>query len=306
MNRTNVYPHSTGAHEPIDLDLLMFGAKIDFITLSTEGKMPLPRLDGRPVWSAKEHYRKFSIHDATGQDLARVLAACGDLPVDELEIAVDARPRSCVAAADRERLIDRVVVEIFGARLDPKPMAADADNFRALYRPAARKIIGGFNSRLPHPRDQQLHGGRDDPAQVKVYGKRVDMKADLAARDWSARVEVALREELGPLGITAVSDVFDFRFRKALMPFFRHVRGTARRRNARARVQGALRAVLDQWYEKRDRELWDAAGVGAFKPGGKGRAGAVRLIADRALNDRIGQALGRLEKSISAAKSVCF
>jgi hypothetical protein len=307
MNRINTSSRASRSHQAVDLNLLLFSAKIDFISLQTPCKFPLPdTLDGRPKWPSSEHYEVLTIHDATARDLVALLAAGGDLGIRELEIAIDVRPRPGVPATQRQDLIALTMTRLFGAGLDPKPFTDKENPFRALYRPVASSVVGGFNLRLPHPRDQQLHGGREDAVQVKSYQKRVDMKKALEERHWTARVEVALRQELRELGLHSLSHLFDFGFRKRLMPFFRHVKGTARRSNRRALVQGPLRTAMDAWYERNDAELWSQAGVGAFKTGGKGKRAAVRLVADRDVNDRIGQSLGRLEKTIRAAKPVCL
>lgn len=58
---------------------------------------------------------------------------------------------------------------------------------------------------------------------------------------------------------------------------------------------------MDQMQGASDRE-WDRCGVGTVEHGGKAAHKAHRLLRDQEINDRVGQALGRLEQAYRRAK----
>lgn len=295
--------HNTPA--PIALAMLTFSAKIDYVKISTPGHIPLPELQGRPVWARKTGCNRLTIHDLTPDDLACLSPLLGNATLIELEVAVDARTGD-VPVERREELLRRVMVDLFARQLDPSGGPAMVNEFRAFYRRlGAGAIVRPFNRRLPSATDQQLHGGRQDGAQVKCYLKRRDQGQALHARVHSARVEVRLGGTgLAENGLEVLKDLDGFKFRRLLLPYFRHVSSPERRRRTVSpEVQGlaeALRAAAGRI----DLQDWQGAGVGAFQRGGSRHSDAVRLRRNTQVNKRIGEALGRLESQFQLTKSV--
>ena len=181
-----------------------------------------------------------------------------------------------------------------------------SNQFRAFYRhigPAS--FLRPFNRALPRATDQQLHGGRTDAAQVKAYFKTRDQGVLLAPHLQVARVEVRLGSEgLRGHKLVALTDMAGFGFRKRLMPYFRHVIGSIRPVRPASKSVSML-TLLDGKNHEYDLEEFQRSGVGAFLAGGKRAGQKVRLLRDTSVNNRIGQALGRLEGPGSRNKSVC-
>jgi hypothetical protein len=243
---------------------LRFGAKIDFITFSNPRKstFPLPPLDGRLCWSRQHHYRRFSIHDPSPEDIAKLMPILGpDTPIIEMEVAVDLAPKD----GPNLPLLREVMVDIFGSRLCPSASSLRGAR-RSAYRPHLNRCISLEESPCMSD-DQFLIGSKQDAAQVKCYLKRTDQRQQLPDHEVVARVEVRLAEEqLRRLGISALIDLGGFRFRKVLMPYFRHYTPVSR--------------------------------------GSKGQA-PTRRRRETAINDKIGQALLRLEKRHQHLQSEC-
>jgi hypothetical protein len=238
-----------------NLEQLQFGAKIDFITFPNHqrGRRPLPPLDGRIKWSRRKNYRRFSIHDPSPSDIAKLIHALGpDTPILEMEVSVDVAP----ARTPNVPLLEEVMVEMFGRRLCPSAPSLATSHRRAWRERLERLVMLGDSPPLPD--DQFLIGKRTDPVQVKCYLKQTDQGSRLADKDAVARVEVRLSgEELSAVGLPSLVCLDGFPFRKQLTPYFRHCTPVQR--------------------------------------GGKGRAPQKRS-SDIAINDRIGQALHRLEQ----------
>ncbi|CAN7386491.1 hypothetical protein LJR084_002454 [Variovorax sp. LjRoot84] len=295
--------------QPIDLAELNFAAKIDYVTLARPSALLTPAdlkrlsLNGRVSWARSANYRFFSIHDPTPNDLSKVEAAYGSVEVVELEIAVDLRPISRVPQERGYQILCDVLIELFAKQLDPRGGLGMEAASRAFYRQLdSGYTILPFNKRLPRATDQQLHGWRHDGVQVKCYFKRRDRGAPLAPSQYVARVEVRLAASgLNAQGIATLSDLRDFSFRRRLMPYFRHVDATVRL-HKRSRRRSPLRSVLAAKQSEFDEAHFRKVGVGAFLRGGNREDAHVRLVRNVAVNNRIGQALTRLEQRFCAKK----
>lgn len=289
----------------IPLEALIFSAKIDYVTIATPGHFPLPELQGRPVWARKTGCNRLTIHDLTADDLACLSPLLGNATLIELEVAVDVRTAD-VPVERREELLRRVMVDLFARELDPRAGPAMVKEFRAFYRRlGAGAIVRPFNRKLPSATDQQLHGGRQDGAQVKCYLKQRDQGQALDARVHSARVEVRLGGTgLSENGLEVLKDLDGFRFRRLLMPYFRHVRSPERRRRTVSPEVQRLADTLRAAAGKVDLQHWQGAGVGAFQRGGSRQFAPVRLRRNTQVNKRIGEALGRLESQFQLTKFV--
>lgn len=289
----------------INLDDVMFSAKVDFVTLRTLGRIELPKLTGKPKWARREQYKRLTIHDPTPQDLALVASILGPVPVLELEVAVDIRVRPGIAPPDRLALLKRIMVDMFAMQLDPRRGREMTSQFRAFYSwLESGSKVRPFNLRLPPTGAQQLHGGRRDPAQVKAYLKVMDQGCALHPDQWVARVEVRLSGlGLTTHGLDSIAYIPGFRFRKLLMPYFTHVKGTQRSKRSKT-LRGPLLETTNAYHHREDVKHWDRSGVGAFVPGGPRQSDKIRLLRNVAVNGRIGQALLRLERQFRVREFV--
>jgi hypothetical protein len=254
----------------VDLRMLNFSAKIDYITIYTPRMVKLPAVSGRQIWPRKYHGERLTVHDATSADIGALIGAFGAARICELEIAIDVRVNKHVPAADREGLLQAVMVNIFARGLEPSRGQGMPKGFRAFYRRLDQGyMVRPFNKGLPRETDQLLHGGRQDAVQVKGYWKRRDQGVKLQLHEQVARVEVRLGSEgMFGLGLTSLTDLSEFRFRKNLMPYFSHVQGTTRVVRGR---NGKPNQILDFLLAKQhefDVENWSKVGVGAFLKGG--------------------------------------
>lgn len=292
----------------VDLEMLTFSAKIDYITIYTPGKVKLPALNGKATWPQKFHGNRLTVHDASPEDINTLIKTFGSARLIELEVAIDVKPRKNVPDAAGDSLLRSVIVDLFARGLEPSAGICMRTEFRAFYRRLeSGYIVRPFNKGLPRATDQQLHGGRDDAVQVKVYWKRRDQGVILAPEKQVARVEV----RLGALGLDAhdlatLVSLKQFRFRKCLMPYFSHIRGTSRPARSKCEASKPLLTVLRNKQHEIDREHWPQVGVGAFLPGGKRHGEGIRLLRNTKVNNRIGQALTRLQKQLRKTKFVRF
>lgn len=280
----------------IDLSQLIFTAKIDFLTVHTTCKEELPSLDGRPCWSRKENYRKLSVHDPSPADVACITLHFANPRLAELEVAVDIEPRSVNPTA-RSAVIEALMVDQVAKGLAPAVVHKDlAFHFRGAFEGTRAQFrLRPFNRRLPSAQAQQLHGRRHDALQVKSYPKKVDQGRELPLSSHVARVEVRLSGDgLHQHGLVKVADLIGFPYRKALMPYFRHVR-TARRPRTQGRDPSMLAILREKKHELLLQE-WERVGVGTVLAGGRHAGADVRLLRDSPVNNRIGQALLRLER----------
>lgn len=300
-------------HEPegIDLTWLKFGAKIDYVTVYTDGKCKLPKFDGNRFWARREHFRKLSIHDPSPRDIRLLSLHLGNPRLAELEVAVDIRPAKALSDDERGELIDTMMVQLIAKGLAPRGGKEDLlFGFRGAFQGVAGNFkLFGFNHKLPPSTAQQLHGKRHDPLQVKSYGKRTDQGKQLTASKYVARVEVRMSGYgLESHGLRHAEDLMTFRFRKELMPHFTMTRGAVMRKRPRPSSARRLRnwtmlQLLDSARNTFFERDWDRVGVGAFVGQGKNADLHVRLLRDRELNARIGQALLRLEQRIAPRNS---
>jgi hypothetical protein len=288
----------------VDLGQVLIRASIDYVTVQMPscGRVPLPELEGKPAWVRGSHYSRLSIHDATPADVKAMVRAFGPLPLVEMEVSVDVRPRPHIVGDARQALFKSIMIAMFAWQLEPRRASGMTNKFRAYYRrdETGNWKVAPFNFRPPLATDQQLHGGRNDECQTKAYWKRTDHKRALPEREWKARVEARLGQQaLEVRGVITLADLIGFRFRKQLMPFFSHVQGS-RRRAQRSNDARKAQTLLSEGHEMRDSRLFDLHGVGALLDGLKVPPNDIVLVRDTAVNERIGQALMRLERKFRA------
>lgn len=283
---------------PLDLSQFTFSAKIDYIKFSTPCKSDLPQLDGSPRWAASEHYKSLTVHDPSRTDIHELGFALSDPDLLEFEVAIDVRPRLYVSKQDFYDQIAKVMIDLFARSLEP----SHAPSMRNQYRWAFRFGRGSwpFNMKLPAPTDQQLHGARWEDAQVKCYAKMMDQDTELEPDKYCARIEVRLTGiALHRLGLTTLSDLIGFKYRKMLMPYFNHVQAVEHRSVRLRRPAHSARAGIAHLRKLADRELWNKIGVGGFVKGGSRFSSRIRFIKHTRANNRFGQALTRLEREHS-------
>jgi hypothetical protein len=301
----NPSPAATLSRHPNLADLLI-SAKIDFLTIETSEKIALPKLDGKAIWPKSYAGARLTVHDATASDVAALVLLFGGARLCELEVAVDFRPRSAVDPAERRVLLEAVMVNLIARELNPSEGNCMVMHFRARYRQiGAVGTTAPFNLKLPLPTDQLLYGSRDDPAQVKCYLKGTDMNRALPQSEHVARVEVRLSDALVQHGLLRLDDLMGFTFRKSLSRYFVFVSGT-KRRMSNSKLKGPLRAFMNSGHNSKDASLMEQAGVGQFCAGGNGQGDKVRLTRNRVVNNRIGQALYRLETQFALKNFVCL
>lgn len=295
---------------PLDLKNLIFTARIDFVTIATHGRIPLPPIDGTVKWPRDYNGSRLTIHDMSPTDLCLLQDVLGDAPILELEVAVDLRPRPGVPAEARLPMLRAVMVNLFAKQLHPKGDLRRPERLRAFYRRLEHGYrLMPFNKAQPSATDQQLRGHRNDDEQVKAYLKTIDQRVALSPDRYVARVETRLSGNgLQRRGLLTLQDLDGFKFRRWLTPLFKHVDGVEPRRRSKPPANPELAGLLDQWQAKHDRTHWDQAGAGAFTSRGNrgARMARMRFTANTPVNDRIGQALWRLEKSFRSVKFVCF
>lgn len=289
------------------LDSLIFSPKIDFVTLNGVARPGPSGLKGKIVWPKSCNGKRLTIHDPTPGDLRLLHEAFPNASLTAIEVAVDMRPRAKMNKEQRNAFLAALKVEFCAKRSNPKFPEGLSSSFRGTYEPRPNGYaLRPFNRRVPGPGEQHLHGSKYDAVQFKVYFKIKDNKVMLHWEQHVIRMEVRLN---GPAllhhGLEHVGDLLGFRFRHELAPYFRHVRGTVRASARRSKSISPLHELLTAKLQGYDDEHWRKIGVGAFLPGGKRQSEGVRLLRDQALNDRIGQALHRLQCQCSKMKFVC-
>lgn len=286
---------------------LKFSAKIDFVTLDGVAR-PAPKgLRGSCIWPASFRGRRLTVHDPFPEDLATLSAAFPNASLAAVEVAVDISPRAKMGKAERAAFLASVKAEICAKRLNPALHQNLSSGFRGTYEPRPHGYaLRPFNHRVPGPGEQHLYGTKYDALQFKAYYKIMDNRKALHWEKHVVRSEVRLN---GPAllhhQLEHVGDLLGFAFRKELMPYFRHVRGTLRASARKSKPITPLLQVLITRMQRYDDEHWDAVGVGAFLRGGKRETKGVCFLRDQELNDRVGQALHRLQRSFSKVKFVC-
>lgn len=276
-----------------DLSTLVFSAKIDFLTVFTPNKLDLPPLSGKVKWPKVHNSTRLTIHDPTPQDIHAVLQAHGPLRLAELEVSVDVRPAASVSDNERHAHLEQVMVGMYARGLDPDHQDLSGQ-FRGAY---CFGKVTPFNLKLPTATAQLLYGHRNDPVQVKAYLKRKDGQTELSTHQHSARVEVALRSDgLAAHGLTTLQSLQGFPFRRKLSGYFRHVKSVERKELGR-KSPTHLHRVLVQVQDRDMVQEFDRTGVGCIHVGGKMAGKPVRKRLDIPVNNRIGQALLRLERA---------
>lgn len=287
---------------PLNLSEFRFTASIDYVTLSGVQKASLPLLHGKAKWPKSAPHR-LTVQEPAVSEIEALIDAFPAGRIYELEICVDVRVAKMISPEFRDEALKTFKAEFVTKRLRPTFTAGTNSGFRGAYDPILKKTVP-YNYRVPSAFQQLLMGHRNDGAQVKCYYKRTDNGKRLPDEKHSIRVEVRLNMVgLDRHALASVDDLIGFKFRKELMPYFTHVCGTRRRLVRKTRRTPLLVLLLDK-QDAFDKPHWDRVGVGAFLPGGKRRQPALVFKHDIALNNRIGQALGRLERSFSVENFV--
>lgn len=283
------------------LDQFRFTAKIDYLSLKGLAKRPLPDLDGKAKWP-RSTPGKLTVQDCSAADLHKLAELLPTALIDEVEVSVDVRTSQDLPQDLQDQALRAFKSEYVAKRLKPTFIEGTNGGFRGAYDPEHERIFP-FNRRVPKAREQLLYGHRNDGAQVKCYYKKTDNRRDLQCREHSVRLEVRLGQVgLDRHGLLHLTDLTVFKFRKQLMQHFTHVHGSRHRKVRHAKSKPLL-AVLHDKQDQIDQAHWEAVGVGGFQRGGKRETDALVLKRDRGLNNRIGQALGRLERSVVSRNS---
>lgn len=286
----------------LDLSKYKFTASIDYVTLTGLKRVALPPLDGKAKWP-RSAPNKLTVQEPSTSDLCALAEAFPSVFIDEIEVCVDVRTAQRMPAEERDKALRAFTTEFVAKRLKPSFASKVNSGFRGAYDPFLKKTIP-YNLRVPKAEQQLLNGHRKDAEQVKSYYKRTDHNKALPAEQHSIRIEIRLGASgLNHHGLATLPDLLEFKFRKSLMSYFTHVHGS-RHRTPSSRKRTPLLCLMRARQDADDRPHWERVGVGAFLPGGKRQKSNLIFIRDTALNNRIGQALGRLERSLAAKKIV--
>ncbi|NMM80881.1 hypothetical protein B2J86_08070 [Acidovorax sp. SRB_14] len=292
------------ARPPLDLSDFRFTASIDYVTLKGLTKELLPSLEGKAKWPRRSP-GKLTVHDATAADIQSLAEIFPLALIDELEVSVDIRTAQPLKAEVQHEALKAFKAEFVAKRLMPTFIDGTNSGFRGAYDHVLNRTIP-YNYRVPTAFQQLLNGHRNDGVQVKCYFKRSDQRKALPVDQHCIRVEVRMNMVgLNHHSLVTVRDLIGFKFRKELMAYFTHVCGSRLRRVRKTR-RTPLLDVLHSKLNELDLPHWERIGVGAFLPGGKRQKPNLVFKRDIALNDRIGQALGRLERSFAVEKFVRF
>lgn len=290
------------ANHLLDLSGYRFTASIDYVTLKGLNKVALPPLNGKAKWP-RSAPNKLTVQEPSAADVRTLAGAFPSTFIDELEVCIDVRTAQRMSAEEQDKALKAFKAEFVAKRLKPSFVAGTNSGFRGAYDPFLKKTIP-YNLRVPGAEQQLLNGHRKDAEQVKCYYKRTDHGKALPVEQHCIRIEIRLNMSgLNRHSLVRLPDLLAFKFRKALMPYFRHVYGS-RRPTPRQANRTDLLCVLRARQDADDRPHWERVGVGAFLSGGKRQKPNLIFIRDTALNNRIGQALGRLERSFAAKKFV--
>lgn len=289
------------ANPLLNLSGYRFTASIDYVTLKGLNKVALPPLNGKAK-RPRSAPNKLTVQEPSVADVRTLAEAFPSTFIDELEVFIDVRTTQRMSADEQDKAL-KAFKEFVAKRLKPSFVAGTNSGFRGAYDPFLKKTIP-YNLRIPGAEQQLLNGHRKDSEQVKCYYKRTDHGKALPVEQHCIRLEIRLdMSGLDRHGLLTLPDLLAFKFRKALMPYFTHVNGTRRRKPGK-RQQTALLTELHSRMNADDLPHWERIGVGAFLPGGKREKPNLIFIRDTAVNDRIGQALGRLERSFVDKKIV--
>lgn len=290
------------AKPPLALTEYEFTASIDYLTLTGLEKRDLPPLSGKAKWPPSAP-GKLTVQEPSAADVRTLADVFPSGVLYELEVCVDVRTAKRLPAERQDELLKGFKTEFVAKRLKPIFIEGTNNGFRGAYDHNIKKTLP-YNHRVPAAHQQLLNGHRHDHAQVKSYYKRTDNRAALRIEKHRIRLEVRLDMlALDRHGLATVSDLLGFKFRTALMPYFTHVYGS-RRPKARKSSRTALLRTVNTRQDAYDRADWERVGVGAFLPGGKREKPNLIFKRDIELNERIGQALGRLERQFAVKKFV--
>lgn len=284
---------STAAGD-IELQELCFSAKIDFLSFSSTAEVSLPAIVGR-VHRPSSPPGAFTIHDAQPQDVLALASIAEIDRITTLEVAVDIRPCPYGKSAKSWMPVLRALAHDYVPRhLEPSYAPYINTQYRAYDLGEKR---GPFNRKSVPPGATLCYGHKSHPVRVKSYLKLEDNKQPLPSHQYSVRVEVTLEQPvLDKVALVKPIDLLTFPLRRSLSPYFTFMSGV-RRKAAGPKDISAI--VNPKVLAARDQEVWDGHGVGGFLPGGMGDVGKVRFIRHQDLNNRVGQALGRLEQQLT-------
>lgn len=286
----------------IDLSDFKFTAGIDYITLKGLTKVALPPLNGKAIWPASAP-GKLTVHDPSQRDIEALIETFPSTFIHELEVYVDIRPAKSLTGELLYAALEAFKAECVAKGHLPRFLSPTNSGFRGAYDPTLKKTLP-YNLRVPKAGQQLLNGHRNDSEQAKAYLKKHDQRKDLPQTQHRIRLEARLNMAGADLhGLVTVEDLIGFRFRKELMRYFTHVSGS-RTKKARKSRRTPLLELLHSTRDELDRTHWERIGVGAFLSGGKRQRPNLTFKRDVALNNRIGQALGRLERAFAAEKFV--
>lgn len=291
-----------------ELPDLIFSPKIDYVTLDGVCKPMQDCLSGTVVWPRTFLGKRLTVHDPSADDLVALHRRYPNARISEAEIAIDVRPRRPKDEAENLHYLRMIKAEVFAKRLTPHFPPGMNGGFRGSYRHCSKRpTLNPFNRRVPALEEQLLYGHRRDHAQVKVYAKTKDNRRTLNWTQYSIRVEVRLAGlALIHHEIHRAGDFIGFPFRRALSSYFRLVSGTTRPCFKRRSPVSPTLLLLNNFQHLEDQKHWNAIGVGPFLRGGKREQSGARMLRDQELNDRIGQALHRLQQHFSDTKFVCM
>lgn len=287
---------------PLELTNFKFTAGIDYLTLTGLEKRELPPLSGKAKWPPSAPGR-LTVQEPSAADVWILADLFASAALYEVEICIDVRTAKRLTAEQQDELLQRFKADYVAKRLKPTFVDGTNSGFRGAYDSYVKKPLP-YNHRVPAAHQQLLNGHRNDGAQVKCYYKTTDNRQALPLNKQCVRIEIRLG--MGGLdhhGLVTLSDLLSFKLRAALMPYFTHVCGS-RRPKVRKSSRAPLLGILNARQDATDRPHWERVGVGAFLPGGKREKPRLIFKRDTALNNRIGQALGRLERSFAVEKFV--
>lgn len=290
---------------PFQLSDFVFSAKIDYLSITTPGRQALPKTEGRVLWPKSKNSSELTIHDPTPADVKSLAIAVPSNSISEVEVSIDIRPKWSCETDERYRLLSNLKAMV-AKGLNPKLPQQEGQIFRGAYNPEHARPAP-FNRRIPLPTEQLLYGHRYDPAQVKVYIKRTDNGQALPPELQCVRIEIRLAgTALEAHSLTTASDLLGFSYRRELSRYFRHVNGSRRQPAKDAKPKDPkLLTALHRAMDRFDSEHWQLLGVGAFLPGGIRASGPKKFVRNMVFNNRIGQALHRLQTSFEATQFVC-
>lgn len=290
------------AKPTLNLTEYEFTASIDYVSLVGLQRTALPPLNGKATWPPSVP-GKLTVQEPSAADVQALAEIFPAGILDEIEICVDVRTARQQPAAQQDEALKAFKAEFVAKRLKPTFIEGTNSGFRGAYDSYVKKPLP-YNHRVPAAHQQLLNGHRNDGAQVKCYYKRTDQKKALPTQMHRIRLEIRLgMVGLDRHGLLTLSDLQGFKFRKELMPYFTHVYGS-RHPKVRKSSRAALLGMLNAYQDATDRADWGRVGVGAFLPGGKRETPHLIFKRDTALNNRIGQALGRLERSFAVKNFV--